>query len=358
MSRFLNPRYAALEAYTPGEQPRDRKYIKLNTNESPYPPSPEVIAAVTKAEIEDLRLYSDPEGTVLREKLAEFYGLGAENVFLSNGSDDILNFAFMAFAGGTIGAKFPDITYSFYPVFADLHGVSYETIPVKDNFSIEPSDYDGAKSMIVIANPNAPTGMALSREEIRRIVAANPDQVVLIDEAYVDFGAESAYPLIEEFDNLLVVMTYSKSRSLAGARLGFALGSKALIDDLNLLKYSTNPYNVNRLTMAIGCAAVSSDAYFRNNCNKIAATRELTTRALEDLGFTVLPSKANFVFITKEGLDGEELYQRLKARGILIRHFSKKVIAQYNRVTIGTQEEMEAFLQVVTEIVKEKEGNL
>ena len=353
MSRFMNPRYATLEAYTPGEQPRDRKYIKLNTNESPYPPSPEVMKAVTQAEIEDLRLYSDPEGTLLRESLAGLYGLKAENVFLSNGSDDILNFSFMAFCGGAVEAMFPDITYSFYPVFAELNGVSYQTVPVKADFSIDPSDYYHAGKFIVIANPNAPTGMALSREEIRGIVASNPDRVVLIDEAYVDFGAESAYPLIQEFDNLLVVMTYSKSRSLAGARLGFALGNAALIEDLNKLKYSTNPYNVNRLTLAIGRAAIVSDAYFRNNCEKIIATREKTRTVLEGLGFTVLPSKANFVFIKREGIDGQTLYETLKKRGILIRHFSKDTISQYNRVTIGTEEEMEAFLQAVTEIVME-----
>lgn len=358
MSRFMNPRYQTLEAYTPGEQPRDRRYIKLNTNESPYPPSPEVLEAVTNTELCDLRLYSDPEGKVLRERLAEFYELEPHNVFLSNGSDDILNFAFMAFSGGEIEAMFPDITYSFYPVFAELNGVHYEKVPVKEDFSIHPSDYFASGKFIVIANPNAPTGMALTREQIRAIVASNPDRVVLIDEAYVDFGAESSYPLIHEFDNLLVVMTYSKSRSLAGARLGFALGNAALIEDLNKLKYSTNPYNVNRLTLAIGCAAVSSDAYFRKNCEQIAATREKTTMELRKLGFTVLPSKANFVFITRDGLDGETLYRTLKERGILIRHFSKEAIRQYNRVTIGTDEEMEAFLQAVGEIVKETGGTV
>lgn len=358
MSRFMNSRYQELEAYTPGEQPRDRRYIKLNTNESPYPPSPEVIAAVTRTEMDDLRLYSDPEGVRLRERLAEFYELEPDNVFLSNGSDDILNFAFMAFSGGEVEAMFPDITYSFYPVFATLNGVNYQTVPVKEAFSIDPSDYFHAGKFIVIANPNAPTGMALSREQIRAIVASNPDRVVLIDEAYVDFGAESAYPLVREFENLLVVMTYSKSRSLAGARLGFALGNAALIEDLNKLKYSTNPYNVNRLTLAIGCAAISSDAYFRDNCERIMATREKTAKALQGLGFTVLPSKANFVFITREGMDGEQLYRTLKERGILIRHFSKEAIREYNRVTIGTEEEMEAFLQAVREIVKETGGTI
>lgn len=352
MSRFLHPRYESLVAYTPGEQPRDRTYIKLNTNESPYPPSPEVSAAVTRTEIENLRLYSDPEGTILRDKLAALYGLTAEQVFLSNGSDDILNFVFMAFSAQ--GAAFPDITYSFYPVFADLHGVSYETVPLKSDFSVDPADFFAKGKMIVIANPNAPTGIALSREQIRSIVAQNPDHLVLIDEAYVDFGAESAVSLLSDYDNLLVVMTYSKSRSLAGARLGFALGSAAVIADLNKLKYATNPYNVNRLTLAIGAAAVDSDAYFRQNCALIAQTREDTAKALETIGFCVLPSKANFLFAKHEGMDGAKLYAKLKARGILIRHFSKEPIADYIRITIGTPEEMQAFLEATKTLLREE----
>lgn len=352
MSRFLHTKYAALEAYTPGEQPRDRQYIKLNTNESPYPPSPAVLAALTEQDVADLRLYSDPEGTLLREKLAGLYGCGPENVFLSNGSDDILNFAFMAF--GQQGAIFPGLTYSFYPVFADLHQVPYETVPLREDFTVDVDGLCGSGKLTVLANPNAPTGIALPLSEVERLVASNPNGVVVIDEAYVDFGAESAAGLIEKYDNLLVVMTYSKSRSMAGARLGFALAGRAIIEDLEKLKYSTNPYNVNRLTMKLGAAAVDSDDYFRANAKKIMATREKTARALRFLGFTLPESQTNFLFVKREGLDGGLLYRKLKERGILIRHFSDPRIAQYNRVTVGTAEEMEAFLQAVEEIMKEE----
>lgn len=352
MSRFLSTKYAGLEAYTPGEQPRDKKYIKLNTNESPYPPSPEVLDVLTRKEVEDLRLYSDPEGTVLREKLAALYGCQPGNVYISNGSDDILNFAFMAFASG--GAVFPGLTYSFYPVFADLHGVAYETVDLNEDFSMNVEKLCGTGKFTVLANPNAPTGLALPLTEIEKIVSSNPDQVVVIDEAYVDFGAESAASLIHKYDNLLVVMTYSKSRSMAGARLGFALASRGIIEDLEKLKYSTNPYNVNRLTLKLGEAAVDSDPYFRANAEKIMATREATTKALRELGFTLPDSKSNFLFVKKDGLDGGLLYQKLKDRGILIRHFSDPRIAQYNRVTVGTQEEMDAFLAAVKDIITEE----
>lgn len=352
MSQFLHTKYASLEAYTPGEQPRDKKYIKLNTNESPYPPSPQVVDALTRQEVEDLRLYSDPEGTALREKLAALYGCGPENVFLSNGSDDILNFAFMAF--GQDGAVFPGLTYSFYPVFAALHGVLYDTVPLREDLSIDVDGLCGTGRLTVLANPNAPTGLALSLEEVERIVASNPDHVVVVDEAYVDFGAQSAVPLIQKYENLLVVMTYSKSRSMAGARLGFALASRPIIEDLEKLKYSTNPYNVNRLTLKLGEAAVDSDAYFRENARKIMATREKTAQALRELGFTLPASKSNFLFVKREGLDGGLLYQKLKDRGVLIRHFSDPRIAQYNRVTVGTDEEMEAFLTQVKAIMKEE----
>ena len=352
MSQFLHTKYASLEAYTPGEQPRDKKYIKLNTNESPYPPSPQVVDALTRQEVEDLRLYSDPEGTALREKLAALYGCGPENVFLSNGSDDILNFAFMAF--GQDGAVFPGLTYSFYPVFAALHGVLYDTVPLREDLSIDVDGLCGPGRLTVLANPNAPTGLALSLEEVERIVASNPDHVVVVDEAYVDFGAQSAVPLIQKYENLLVVMTYSKSRSMAGARLGFALASRPIIEDLEKLKYSTNPYNVNRLTLKLGEAAVDSDAYFRENARKIMATREKTAQALRALGFTLPDSKSNFLFVKREGLDGGLLYQKLKDRGVLIRHFSDPRIAQYNRVTVGTDEEMEAFLTQVKAIMKEE----
>ncbi len=351
MSRFLNAKYAGLTAYTPGEQPRDRQYIKLNTNESPYPPAPAVLAALGAEDVADLRLYSDPEGTVLREKLAGLYGVKPGQVFLSNGSDDILNFAFMAF--GADGAVFPILTYSFYPVFADLHQVAYETVPLKEDFSVDAAALAGRGKLTVLANPNAPTGLALPLDQVEAIVAADPSHVVVVDEAYVDFGAESAAALLDQYDNLLVVMTYSKSRSMAGARLGFALGSRAIIEDLEKLKYSTNPYNVNRLTLKLGQAAVDADGYFRDNARRIMATRAKTMQALRALGFSMPDSQANFLFLTHPKLDGAAFYQACKDRGILIRHFSDPAIAQYNRVTIGTEEEMAAFVQTAQEILKE-----
>ena len=240
MSAFLHSRFSDLEAYTPGEQPRDRQYIKLNTNESPYPPSPAVLAALTEQDVADLRLYSDPEGAALRAKLAKLYGCGPENVFLSNGSDDILNFAFMAFSED--GAVFPSLTYSFYPVFCDLHGVDYRTVDLNDDFTVPVERLKDTGRLTVLANPNAPTGIALPLDQVEAIIAANPDHVVVIDEAYVDFGGQSAAGLIHKYDNLLVVMTYSKSRSMAGARLGFALAGRGIIQDLEKIKYSTNPY--------------------------------------------------------------------------------------------------------------------
>lgn len=352
MSRFFNRKYDQLEAYTPGEQPRDKEYIKLNTNESPYPPSPAVLAALGTEDFQNLRLYSDPTGQKLREKLAGQYGVSPENVFLSNGSDDTLNFAFMAF--GENGAVFPNLTYSFYPVFADLHGIPYETVPLKDDFSVDVTGLCHTNRLTVLANPNAPTGLALPLSAVERIVASNPDHVVVIDEAYVDFGAESAVSLLGKYDNLLVVMTFSKSRSMAGARLGFALGSAALIADLETLKYSTNPYNVNRLTLRLGEAAIDSDAYFKENARRIIATRAKTAKSLQDLGFTLTESSANFLFIRKNGLDGGLLYEKLKDRGVLVRHFSDERIAPYNRVTIGTEEDMAVFLTNVTAILNEE----
>ncbi len=350
MSRFLDKKYASLEAYVPGEQPQDRKYIKLNTNESPYPPSPEVIASVCESDIADLRLYSDPECRILRQKLADRYGVGYDNIYLSNGSDDILNFAFMAYCSDGKKVAFADITYGFYQVFADLYHSDASIIPLESDFSIDVEKYCGINSTVVIANPNAPTGLTLSVNDIERILKTNPDNVVVIDEAYVDFGAESCLPLINEYDNLLIVRTFSKSRALAGARLGFAIASKAIIDDLNRIKFSTNPYNVNRLTLKVGAAAIDSDDYFTNNCQRIARTRMKTTNELIALGFEVIPSKANFIFAKYPSISGRDLYSKLKEKGILIRHFNKERISDYIRITIGSEEEMDAFVTAIKEI--------
>lgn len=349
MSRYLADKYQALEAYVPGEQPRDMRYIKLNTNESPYPPAPGVAEAVA-AEAGRLQLYCDPTCAALRDALAARYGVGRENVYVANGSDDILYFAFMAF--GADGARFADITYGFYKVYCELLGVPYTLIPLKDDFSIDPADYSAPGGMVAIANPNAPTGMALPRDAIEGIVRANPDHVVLVDEAYVDFGTESCLPLVEKYDNLLVVRTYSKSRSLAGARLGFAIAQPGLIDDLNRVKFSTNPYDVNRMTQAAGIASLENDDYNLENCRRIIKTREATARRLNALGFETLPSRANFLFARSDRIGGEALYLELKKRGILIRHFSAPRIADFNRITIGTPEEMDALIAQIEAILE------
>ncbi len=352
MSRFLKTRYQNLEVYTPGEQPQDQVYTKLNTNESPYPAAPQVVDAVGKKELEDLRLYSDPTSKPLVAKLAETYGAGMENVFVSNGSDDILNFAFMAFSGEPAAAMFPDVTYGFYQVYADLHQVDARIRPLSDDFSIDYKDYLNQDCMIVLANPNAQVGRALPLWQMEEIIATNPNHVVLVDEAYVDFGAESCVPLVEKYQNLLVVQTFSKSRSLAGARLGFAIGSKELIEDLNRIKFSTNPYNINRLTMAAGVAALEAEDYYKENCRKIMQTRAYTMDALERLDFTVIPSLANFVFAAHPKADGETLYLQLKRRGILVRHFSDARIRNFNRITIGSQEQMELLIQTLQELLE------
>ncbi len=351
MSKYLSDKYQRLEAYTPGEQPRDMRYVKLNTNESPYPPAPGVVEAAAK-EAARLQLYSDPVCADLRDALAARYGVKRENVFVSNGSDDILNFAFMAFAGGGVPACFPEISYGFYPVYAALHGIEARPIPLKADFSIDPADYLGLGGFIAIANPNAPTGMALSRDQVEQIVAANPDHVVLIDEAYVDFGAESCLPLVEKYDNLLVVQTFSKSRGLAGARLGFAIAQAGVIADLERIKYSTNPYSVNRMTLAAGIASLQRDDYNADNCRRVMKTREATVARLKEMGFEVLPSLANFVFARKPGVDGEMLYRELKKRGVLVRHFSTPRIRDFLRITIGTDGEMLTLFTKLAEILK------
>lgn len=357
MSRFMRPRFAGLEAYTPGEQPRDQKYVKLNTNESPYPPSPAVIAAVSAAEVEQLHLYPDPTGRALKEKLAAFYGVQAENIFLSNGSDDILNFAFMAFCDKEKGVAFPEISYGFYPVYANLHGVDSVKIPLKEDFGIEYRDYCGCGRMVVIANPNAPTGMELSLAEIEKILQSNPQDIVLIDEAYIDFGGTSCVDFIKKYDNLLVVQTYSKSRSMAGARLGFAIADAGIIADLEKIKYSTNPYNINRLTLVAGEAALDSHAYYAENAKKIMETREKTTARLRKMGFRVLESKANFVFARHDTFGGRMLYEALKKKGVLVRFWGKEKIEDFLRITIGTPEQMQVFFEKLEEIFAEQKGD-
>lgn len=351
MSRFLRESYQRLQPYTPGEQAQDKRWLKLNTNESPYPPAPQVIAAITPAEIADLRLYPDPDVRRLKAALAAAYQVKSENLFLANGSDDILNLAFMAFCGPDKAALYPEISYGFYAVYADLHQAQSRQIPLRADFTIDYRDYCHDEGFICLANPNAPTGLALSLEEIEAIVSSNPGHVVLIDEAYVDFGAESAIGLTAKYENLLVVQTFSKSRALAGARLGFAIANPALIADLERLRFATNPYSLNRLSLLAGEAAVSADTYYRERCRDIMETRAYTADVLQALGFTVTPSLTNFLFIQNALLPGETLYQQLKADGILIRHFSTEKITDYNRVTIGTRPQMDVFLEKVQAVL-------
>ena len=349
MSRFLKEQYRSMEAYTPGEQPRDMQYIKLNTNESPYPPAPSVVEAMNAEQVELLRLYSDPTAKNLKEKLAGLYDVRPENVFVSNGSDEVLNFAFMAFGGQ--GAVFPDISYGFYEVFAELYAINAEKIPLESDFSVDYRKYCGKNQLVVIANPNAPTGMTIPVWQIEEIVKSNPDAVVVIDEAYVDFGGETCLPLIKKYDNLLVTRTFSKSRCLAGGRLGYAFASPEIIADLEKIKYSTNPYNINRLTLLLGEKTVDAEEYYQEKCREIEETRAWTTAQLEELGFTVLPSKANFIFMKTDKMDGGELYKTLKAKGILVRHFTNPRICQFNRVTIGTKKQMETFIGTLKEVI-------
>jgi len=354
MSQFLDERYSTLAAYVPGEQPQDKKYIKLNTNESPYPPSAAVIEAINGSQTELLRLYPDPDGKVITKKLADYYGVSTTQVFLANGSDDILNFAFMAYGANGRKSYFADITYGFYSVFANLHLSDYTEIPVNEDFTIPVERFCGVDGIVFIANPNAPTGIALTLEQVERIVSTNSNNVVVIDEAYVDFGAESAVSLVNKYKNLLVVQTYSKSRSMAGARLGFAIGSEEIINDLHKLRYSTNPYNINRLTLVAGEKTIDSQGYYDDNCKKIISSREYTEQELVKLGFKVLSSKANFLFAESKAIDGGELYLKLKQRGILVRHFTSERIKNFNRITIGTQEQMEILIKTIKDIL---EGN-
>ena len=352
MSKFLSEKYSSLTPYTPGEQPKERKYNKLNTNESPFPPSQKAIEAAAEA-AKSLMLYSDPEAKKLCEKLSEILGVGTDCVLPTNGSDEILNFAFMAFCDEEHPAIFADITYGFYSVFAELNRVPYVIKPLKDDFTIDIDDYCGNCGTVFIANPNAPTGILLGLDEIEKIVAANPDNVVVIDEAYIDFGGESAIQLTKKYDNLLVTQTFSKSRSMAGARLGFGVACPSLIADLNTIKYSTNPYNVNSVTQAAGIGVLSDEEYTKANCKTVIENREWTVAELKKLGFEMTDSAANFIFAKSDKIDGGELYAALRERGILVRHFTKEKIAQYNRITVGSREQMAELIGAISEILEE-----
>lgn len=351
MSRFLSSRHKDLKPYVPGEQPREGVLIKLNTNESPYPPSPGVLARVAE-EAGKLRLYPDPEARGLREKLAARFGVGVENVLVTNGSDEALAFAYMAFFDANTPVAFPDVTYGFYPVFCRVFGVPAEIMPLREDFSVRVEDYIGIGRHVILANPNAPTGLFLPVEEIRRIAESNPDNIVLVDEAYIDFGGESAVPLIRQYENLLVVGTFSKSRSLAGGRIGYIVAPAPLIQDLDAVRNSFNPYNVSRLALAAGEAALEDQAYYDANCREIIRIREETAEKLRGLGFVLTDSKANFLFARHPKRPGGELHKALRERGILVRWFNQPRTADYLRITVGTPAQMDALVEALRSLIE------
>ncbi len=354
MSRFFSKELDSLSPYTPGEQPKQTGLIKLNTNENPYNPGPEVAKILKEISLDTLRLYPDPECKELVTAIEDYYGLESGQVMVGNGSDELLGFAFMAYSDAGRKIVFPEISYGFYPVFGRVFKTDFQTIPLKDDLTLDPSDYYNAQGTVVLANPNAPTGIGLSRKEIEGMLQNNPDNLVIIDEAYVDFGGESCIPLIDSYDNLLVIQTFSKSRSLAGCRVGFALGCKELIDDLNRIKYSFNPYNLDRLAIRIATAAMNDRETFETNRQEVIKTRNWFTAEMKRRGFAVLPSSANFVFVkvSQAGglIDGKAYFEALRSRNILVRHFEIDKIRDYVRITIGKKSDMEQLL-IATDLI-------
>ncbi len=351
-NRFWAGRIRSVEPYVAGEQPKDRAYIKLNTNENPYPPSPKALAALSRAADADLRLYPDPDCTLLKSALSRAYGVPAEKIFIGNGSDEVLAFCFAAFSDASLAAVFPDLTYSFYPVYAELFGSATRIVSVRDDFTIPLSDLCRNDGTVVLTNPNAPTSLAVDLDAVETVLRANPDHVVIVDEAYVDFGAESALPLLERYDNLLIVQTFSKSRSFAGLRIGYAFGSQELIAALETVKNSFNSYTVDRAAMAAAAASVEDADYFRETCRRIIDTREKTAERLRALGFTVPASKSNFLFVRHARVPGGTLFRALRERGILVRWWDKPRISDYLRITIGTPDEMDRLIEALRELTE------
>lgn len=352
MSRFACDLINGISPYVPGEQPRDKRYIKLNTNENPYYASTNAVKCITETALSNLNRYSDPECTELTAVIANFYGVKSENVLVTNGSDEALAFAFFAYCKS--GVCYPDITYGFYDVIANLFGCSVEHIGLNDDFSIEEAQYYNKCKTVVIANPNAQTGIELSLDAIERIVKSNPENIVIIDQAYADFGNCNAVELVEKYDNLVVVNTFSKSRSLAGARVGYTIADKNLIEDLKKVKNSFHPYNVNSISAALATQAICDIDYFTKSVEKVKRTRSALTNGLTALNFTVLPSSANFVMAKSPEIDGESLYKLLKENGVLVRHFKDARIRDFVRISVGTDEETAKLLQVLNKILEEK----
>lgn len=348
MSKFLNSKLLQLIPYAPGEQPQQQEYIKLNTNELPFPPSPQVLAVVQK-QLELLNRYPDPSSARLHKALARHFCVEEKNIFTGNGSDEILAFAFQALCPN--GAAFADITYGFYPVYCQLYGIEQQLVPLEEDFGVRVESYAGIDKTVILANPNAPTGLALAQRQVEELLCQNEDRLVVVDEAYVDFGAETSVPLVKKYGNLLVVGTFSKSRALAGGRLGYAVAGEELIDDLNRIKYSFNPYNLNRMTQAAAIAAVEDEEYFEETRREIVAVREDTRQKLQNLGFECADSLTNFLFVRHKTYTAEDLYTELKQRGVLVRWFDKPRIANYLRITVGTRQEMNRLIEKIQDIL-------
>mgnify|MGYP000194268755 CR=1 FL=1 len=351
MSKYWSELAKRLEPYVPGEQPKDKKYIKLNTNENPYPPSPKVLEAIRKASNDDLRLYPDPDCDLLREAASDYYGLKKEQIFAGNGSDELLAFAFAAFFDNGNPVFFPDITYTFYEVYCNFFNITPKLIPLDENFNVPVDEFLKPNGGIVLANPNAPTGKYLDLSAIRKILEHNTERAVIIDEAYIDFGGESAISLINMYPNLMIMHTLSKSRSLAGLRVGFALGSEEMIEGIKRVKNSFNSYTVDRIAMAAASEAMKDREYFDKTRNMVIQTREKTTEKLIKMGFNVLPSKANFIFVSHPVYQGAQLYRELRNKGILVRYFNKPRIDNFLRITIGTDEDMNALINALDNII-------
>lgn len=351
MSREWTKNLRNIEPYVPGEQSKDKDIVKINANENPYPPSPKAAEVLKSFDTNKLRFYPSANSTKLKEAIAKYYKVDVSNVFVGNGSDDVLAVAFQTFFNSEKPIVYPDLTYSFYPVWCSLFGIKYKNYPVGDDFRINPEDYKEKNGGVVIPNPNAPTSLGEGLDFVEKILNYNQDSVVIIDEAYVDFGGTSSIPLIDKYENLLVTGTFSKSRSLAGLRIGFAIGSKALIDVMEAVKNSYNSYTVDSLSIEMGAASIEDDEYFKSTCKKVIETRERVTLELEKLGFDVLDSQTNFIFATHNKHNMKSLFEYLKTQKVFIRYFSLPRIENYVRITIGTNEEMDIFLEKTKEFI-------
>ena len=351
----LQENFRSVEPYVPGEQPKDNNVIKLNTNENPYPPSPLVTEVLNGVSGNDFRKYPDPDVSDLVSALADYHGVDRENVFVGVGSDDVLAMCFLTFFNSGKEILFPDVSYAFYKVWASLFNIKYREIPLNDSFEIEPEDYFTENGGIVFPNPNAPTGLALPLSDVESIIKANPNTVVIVDEAYIDFGGESALSLVDKYSNLLVTRTFSKSRSMAGMRIGYCIGCKELISVLNSVKFSFNSYTMSSLAIKTGVASVKDDDYFKRMVTKIVDTREKSKKVLTSLGFTFLDSSSNFIFAKHREIGGEELFNALKENKIFVRHFNSPRINDYLRITVGTEKEMEKLFAFLKDYIDKRQ---